>query len=98
MDVKKLPFAEWLEECIRTLAGAEPTVISIAAILKGGKVYTAYYRASIQDQLILAENIRLDATYEMIKANADTIVSAAEEIQEEEEDDDADAADHEEMV
>ncbi len=78
-DPNELPYAEWLEESIRTLAEEDAVSIGIAAILKNGEVYTAYYNAGIQDKLVLAENIHLDATYAMIKANARSIVEAAEE-------------------
>lgn len=85
-DVKELPYAGWLEECIRRLADMDAETIAMAAILPGGECFTAYFNASLQDKLIMAGNIHMDVMLDMTKVNAREILRAAEE-QEEEDDD-----------
>lgn len=82
-DIKSLPYAGWLEDMIKSLAETEPENIAMAAKLRDGTVLTAYYMADMTDKVILAENIRMDAVFEMAKANARAIVEAAEEDEEE---------------
>ena len=74
MDVKDSPYAEWLEGTIRTLAENDVKSISLAARLGTDEVFTAYFECDMTDMVILAENIRMDATAEMIRNNRDLLM------------------------
>lgn len=69
MDIEKLPYAKWLEETIRDLVESQPECICVAAIMPDKSVGTAYYECSVQDKAILAHNIQVDITMDVIEAN-----------------------------
>ncbi len=73
-DVKDLPYAEWLEGAIRTLAENDVKSISLAARTGTDEVLTAYFKCDMTEMVILAENIRMDATAEMIRNNRDLLM------------------------
>lgn len=84
-EIMNLPYAGWLEEAIATLAACGAKSIALAAQVENNTVFTAYFNADMTDKIILSENIRMDAVFEMAKANARAIVEAAEEADEGEE-------------
>ena len=79
MDIDKLPYAKWLEETIRALVESNPQQICIAAIMPDRSVGTAYYECSAQDKAILAHNIQVDITMDVIEANIGEIKAMMEE-------------------
>ncbi len=78
-DVKKLPYAGWLEESITLLAGQDVHSIGLAARVNDGEVLTAYFHADPAEKALLATHIQADGLFEMTLANAKLIVEAAEE-------------------
>ena len=79
-DVTKSPYAGWLEELISNLLEMKPDKIGIAAILPNGEVLTGYYGGCGHvDKVIMAHNIHLDSVMDVVKANARSILEAAEE-------------------
>lgn len=83
MDINKLPYAKWLEETIRDLVESNPQQICIAAIMTDRSVGTAYYACSVQDKAILAHNIQVDITMDVIEANIGEIKQMLEQAEEE---------------
>lgn len=84
MDIDKLPYAKWLEETIRSLVESQPECICVAAIMPDRAVGTSYYNCSAQDKAILAHNIQVDITMDVIEAN----IGEIKEMLEQEEDGD----------
>ena len=82
MDIEKLPYAKWLEETIRDLVEGNPQQICIAAIMPDRSVGTAYYECSAQDKAILAHNIQVDITMDVIEANIGEIKQMLDQTEE----------------
>lgn len=80
-DFEAMTYAPWLEETIRTMSTHEIRSIAIAAILEGEEdaTLTAYYLASMADKAVMAANINADAMYDMVMANALSIMRKAQE-------------------
>ena len=78
-DIKNAPYAEWLEECIRTLVGMDPSRIGLCATLEDGSTMTAYYQCDAQDKAVFAHHIQSDVTMDVIRANIGMIRDALEE-------------------
>ena len=85
MDVTKTPYAGWLEELIKTLLELQPTKIGVAAIIPDGDVLTGYYGDCTHvDKAVMGYHMNLDATMDVVEANAREITQAAEEAEDEE--------------
>lgn len=85
MDVTKTPYAGWLEEFIKTLLELKPTKIGVAAIIPDGDVLTGYYGDCTHvDKAVMGYHINLDATMDVVAANAKEIVDEAQEQEDEE--------------
>lgn len=80
MDVTQTPYAGWLEELIRTLLEIKPDKIAAVAIAPDGDVLTGYYGDCTHvDKAVMGYHLSLDATMDVVHANAKEIVEAAEE-------------------
>lgn len=80
MDVTQTPYAGWLEELIRMLMEMKPEKIAVAAIATNGEVLTGYYGDCTHvDKAIMGYHMNLDATMDVVEANAREITKAAEE-------------------
>ena len=80
MNVKDLPYAEFLEEAIRSLAEHKAEKIVICAALEDGNYLTGYYGdCGPVDKAVMAHHINSDAMMDVIYANAQSIIQAAEE-------------------
>ena len=87
MDVTQTPYAGWLEDLIRTLLELKPNKIAVAAIIPDGDVLTGYYGDCTHvDKAIMGYHLNLDATMDVVEANARVITRAAEEQEEQEND------------
>lgn len=78
-EIKNAPYAEWLEECIRTLFCEAPVRIGLCATLEDGSTMTAYYQCDAQDKAVFAHHIQNDVTMDVILANIDMLRDALEE-------------------
>ena len=86
MDVTKTPYAGWLEELIKTLLELKPDKIGVAAITPDGDVLTGYYGDCTHvDKAVMGYHMNLDATMDVVTANAADIIEAAEEQEEDDE-------------
>lgn len=80
MDVTQTPYAGWLEELIRMLLEMKPEKIAVAAIATNGEVLTGYYGDCTHvDKATMGYHMNLDATMDVVAANAREIIRAAEE-------------------
>ena len=87
-DIKKSPYAEWLEKMCESVMELQPAKIGVCMIADGG-VLTAYFGdCSPQDKAVIAYHHNIDAVYDTVRANAADIVAAAEKQEEEHEHDD----------
>ena len=84
MDVSKLPYAAWLEDTIQKLVESQPQHICIAAILPDDTVGTAYRMCDARDKSILAHNIQVDITMDIIEANIGEIKQMLDQAEEQE--------------
>ena len=83
MDVTKTPYAEFLENFIRSIMELQPGKIGVCAILPDGSVLTGYYGdCSHQDKAMMGYHFHTDAVMETVEANARRIIEAAEDTQE----------------
>lgn len=85
-DIRREPYAEWLEGMLREMVGLHPTSILIATINEDDSTGTAYFNTGIEDRWLMVGSILLDLLVNWMRRNADTI----QEILDGEEDNDAD--------
>ena len=85
-DFEAMPYAPWLEETIQEMSTHKIRSIAIAAILEDEEdaTLTAYYLASMADKTVMAAHINADAMYNMVMANALSIMREAQEQEAEE--------------
>ena len=82
-DITKTKYAEWLEEFIGYIMEHKPEKIGVCAILPDGGTLTSYFGEVYHtDKAVMGYSISLDATMDVINANAKDIMEAAEEEQE----------------
>ena len=92
-NFNSLPYATWLEECIKELMSARPVSIAMEMVDDEGLVHTCYYNTSPNDRACMIDAMRDDARFEFIKNNADEILAMLngedDEIEEEDGEDEA---------
>lgn len=84
MDIWKAPYAAWLEDTIRNLVESNPQQICISAIMPDKSVGVAYYKCSAQDKAIIAHNIQVDITMDIVEANISNIKQMLDQAEERE--------------
>lgn len=73
-------YAEWLEELIQKIMEHQPEKIGICALLPDGCTLTSYFGGCYHtDKAVMAYTMQLDATMDVVSANAKEILEAAEE-------------------
>lgn len=84
MDVRESPYAPWLESVIEGIMLEKPSKIGVCMLLPTGDAATIYYGyPTHQDVAVMSYHLSLDATMQVLRANAGQIVDAAEDIEEE---------------
>lgn len=78
-DITRQPYAEWLENSLRTVVDIEPVCLCIAAKNPDGTVFTGYYNADATDKAVFAHNIQSDVTMDIIRENIGKIKEMLEE-------------------
>lgn len=68
-QLEELPWAEWMEEGLRSLMKLEPESIALCAVLADGEIFTGYFNCSCMDKIQISGNIHMDATMDMLEAN-----------------------------
>ena len=90
-DWTALPYAQWLEECIKEMMGANPVAIAMEMVGEDGLVSTCYYNTSPNDRACMIDAMRDDARWEWLYANKEEVRA----ILEDEDDDELQDADTE---
>lgn len=72
-DWTAAPYAEWLEEVIRTLVESNPLAIAIEMVTEEGLVATSYYNVSPNDRACIIDAMHDDAREEWLISNKDFI-------------------------
>ena len=81
-NVTKSAYAEWLEEFISDIMLYQPERIGVCMLLPNGGTYTNYFGdCGHLDKAQMGYSMNLDAIMEVVTANANDIVEAAEEEQ-----------------
>lgn len=92
IDLKKVPFADWLEEAILALCKMKARCIGMVAVLEDGSTATNYWMASINDLYAMAGCLIEDGVLRTVSANGamlrDAIRNAEEDENEGKEEDD----------
>jgi len=82
-DIRKTPYAEWLEEMCKSVMEYKPEKMGICMVMEDGTVLTGYYGELYpQDKAMMAYHMNTDAIFDTIKVNAKMILDAAEEQEE----------------
>jgi hypothetical protein len=68
-DLKKLPYAEWLERSLQHIVGNPIQSICILTKNETGEVGTGYYECSAVDKLLFASYLQHDAVIDTVNAN-----------------------------
>lgn len=82
-DIRKEPYAEWLESVLSSMVEEKPVRIALAMECGDGNTCTAYWKCNQQDIALLSHTMYMDAVFRVMKANAKEIIQAAEEDEEE---------------
>ena len=78
-------YAQWLSESIGYMDKRKVEKLALIGIDHDtGEVITGYYNCLMSDKAVMAPNIKADAIFDSVMANADSIVQKAEEIAENE--------------
>ena len=85
MDVRRTPYAKFLEALVKSVVELKPEKIAVTAVMADGAVMTTVYGdCGPFDLMAMAANMQADAMMDIIKANAKSIIEAAEEDDDEE--------------
>ena len=68
-DLKKLPYAEWLEQSLQHIVDKPVQSICLITKFESGEIGTGYYGADMTDKLIFAGFIQQDAMFDSMAAN-----------------------------
>lgn len=86
-DIRKQPYAFWLEDCIREMADIAPTSIAMQMIDANGRTYTCYWMCSEVELSIISSALKSDELMEWAKSHRDELAALlSEDFDEDEED------------
>lgn len=89
-DVTQSAYAEWLEDLIKSIMELKPEKIGVCCLLPDGGTLTSYFGDMYHtDKAIMGYTISLDATMDVVTANARVILEAADEPDEEQDGDES---------
>ncbi len=77
-------YGDFLEDSVKHILKHKPAAIGFIGILPNGQFIGSYYMTSINDKIQMAGNIMLDASMDMIRANAGEIREILESASEDE--------------
>lgn len=86
IDLKKVPFADWLEEAIPTLCRMKVRCIGMVALLEDDGVATNYYNASGNDLFAMGGRLMEDAVLITVEGNGKMLRRAIEQAEQEDSD------------
>lgn len=72
-DIRKEPYAEWLEGTLRELVDLRPASIGMVTINEDGSTGTAYFNIRNRERWVMVQAIVQDNLIDFIKVNADAI-------------------------
>lgn len=72
-DIRKEPYAEWLEDTLRELVDLRPISIGVVTINKDGSTGTAYFNIRNWERFTMIQAMLQDNIMDYIRANADII-------------------------
>ena len=72
-DIRKEPYAEWLEDTLRELVDLHPMSIGIVAINEDGSTGTAYFNIRNRERWVMVQAILQDNVIDFIQVNSDII-------------------------
>lgn len=79
-NVTKSAYAEWLEELIQNIMEHQPEKISVCMLLPDGATLTSYFGGCYHmDKAVMGYTMNLDATMDVVSANAKDILESEEE-------------------
>lgn len=78
-DIKRQPWAERMENSLRTVMDIGAECMCIAGKTPDGTVFTGYYNANATDKAVFAHNIQSDVTMDIIRENIGKIKEMLEE-------------------
>ena len=86
IEYDKIPFAEWLEGCVKYVTEKRPQWIGVVVVEKGGKTSTAYTEDDNTYIALAQAALNADFLMNLISLNRDAIVETLTEEDGDEED------------
>lgn len=83
MEIENTPYAEWLEESVKSILDFKPDSMALVAMHDDGMTLTAYYEAGPKEMSLFVHNIQADFVMELIEQN----IASIREMLEKDEDD-----------
>ena len=78
-DIRKEPYAEWLEGTLRELVDLRPMSIGIVTISEDGSTGTAYFNIRNKERWTMVQAMLQDNLIDFIQVNADVISGILDE-------------------
>ena len=78
-DIRKEPYAEWLEGTLRELVDLHPTSIGVIVINEDSSTGTAYFNIRNRERWAMIQAILQDNLMDFIRVNADIIADILNE-------------------
>lgn len=67
-NITKMPYAQWLEQCLRDIQEMPIKGIALMGVSDRGDTYVNYYECTMGDKLLIAGLVNQDATLDMLAA------------------------------
>lgn len=67
-NITKMPYAQWLEECLRDIQEMPIRGIALMGVTDRGDTYVNYYECTMADKLLISGLVNQDATLDMLAA------------------------------
>lgn len=68
-NISKLPYVRWLEETLQEMVTLPLDAICITAKLQDGAIYRSYHNCNVNDKVLFAGHIQMDAVSDTMRAN-----------------------------
>lgn len=67
-NITKMPYAQWLEQCLRDIQEMPIRSIALMGVSDRGDTYVNYYECTMADKLLISGLVNQDATLDMLAA------------------------------
>lgn len=74
--------ARWLEEGLETIFEGGYRAMAVQAVRQDGEIISGYYHCDVNDKVMIARTVHVDAMRATLYANLDSLKDALDELEE----------------